>query len=184
MKEGLKFNKTARFIKGRNIVLRDVEVGDAEFIYSLRTDERLGRFLSATEGGVESQINYILNYKKSNDTFYFLICGYNGEKFGTVRIYDIQGDSFCWGSWIVRPNVPNYVGIESALAIYTFAFEVIGFKKSHFDVRKENKRVLEFHLRMGAKIIREDELNIYLDYSYESFLAIKPKYNRYLPIQE
>ncbi len=82
--------------------------------------------------------------------------------------------------WLIKDNAPTTTAIESAILVYEFGFIRLGYKNSHFDVRKGNERVVAFHQRFGAVVIDEDELNIYFDYSVENYLKIKQKYRRYL----
>lgn len=76
----------------------------------------------------------------------------------------MKEDSFCWGSWIIKDSSPSYVAIESALCIYEFAFNTLGFRQSHFDVRKNNVKVVAFHQRCKARIVREDSRIIILTF--------------------
>jgi hypothetical protein len=102
------------------------------------------------------------------------------ERLGLVRVYDLQKDSFCWGSWLIKKDAPKTTAIESALQVYEFGFYKLGFDKSHFDVRNGNDSVLRFHLRFGAKIVDENELDTFLEYTKEEYESIKTKYKRYL----
>ncbi len=170
-------------IEGKNINLELVQLEDAEFIYKLRTDENKSRFLSKISGTVKDQEEWIKKYKereKQGIEYYFIIKSKNGEKLGTVRLYDFKGDSFCWGSWIIKENAPKFAAIESALQVYEFAFYKLGFKRSHFDVRKQNIKVVNFHKKFGAKIVREDDLNYYFEFSKEDYEKIKPRYRKFL----
>lgn len=167
-------------IAGKNINLRDVELADAAFILSLRTDEKKNKYLSATSNDLSLQEDYIKRYKSLQDMWYFVIETKDGTPIGTVRIYDIVEDSFCWGSWLMVEGAPKTAAIESALLIYEFAFYELGFKKSHFDVRKENKRVVDFHQRFGAKIIRENELDYYFQYDVYTYKQARERYQRFL----
>jgi RimJ/RimL family protein N-acetyltransferase len=88
-----------------------------------------------------------------------------------VRLYDFQDDSFCWGSWILDRNKSRYAAIESAILVYDIGFDCLGFSRSHFDIRKENKRVIHFHERFGAKMIGEDEFNVYFNLSQPDYLG-------------
>ncbi|WP_202392294.1 hypothetical protein [Helicobacter saguini] len=104
------------------------------------------------------------------------------EKLGLVRIYDFKLDSFCWGSWIIKDSAPKLAAIESAMQVYIFAFEILGFKNSHFDVRNDNISVINFHKRLfNATITHTDSLNTYFTFSYNDFLESKKKYARFLP---
>lgn len=88
-----------------------------------------------------------------------------------MRVYDLQPDSFCWGSWLIKDNAPTTTAIESALLLYGFG--ELSYKKAHFDVRKGNERVIAFHKRFGAQVVNEDELNLYFNYPLENYLKIK-----------
>jgi len=167
-------------IIGKSILLRDVEVEDAEFIHKLRCDEKKSKYISATRNDLDAQIKYIQNYRDSITDYYFIICNLDLNKLGTVRIYDVRGDSFCWGSWILADNAPKTAAIESVLLIYDFAFYSLHFKKSHFDVRKLNTKVVEFHKRLGAIITSEDELNFYFSYGVESYEATRKRFLKFL----
>ncbi len=172
--------KANKFITGKNINLRDIELEDAEFILQLRLNESKSKHISKIENDLEKQIQFIKNYKINNKDFYFIIENKNQERLGTVRIYNIINSEFCWGSWITIPNAPKFCAIESALLIYKFAFFEKGFELTKFDVRKDNYSVNDFHQRMGSKIYDEDELNFYYIYTKEDFEKILPKYQRFI----
>lgn len=169
------------YVRGKSIYFREVSADDADFILDLRTDPGKGRHLSQTSGDVQKQRDYIAGYLRSETDFYFIICDYDKRPVGTVRIYDIRDDSFCWGSWILSAEAPRNAAIESALLVYDFAFFSLHYPRAHFDVRKENERVVEFHKRFGARIIDEDELNFYFAYDRPAYLATREKYLRFLP---
>ncbi len=170
-------------IHGKNIVLKTVEVYDAEFIFTMRKNQDRTKYLSQITGTVESQKEWISNYKqreKDKKEFYFLIESKGKEKLGLVRIYDFQEDSFSWGSWLIKEDAPKTTAIESALQIYEFGFYKLGFEKSHFDVRKENDKVIAFHKRFGAKVVNESELDYFFTFEKSDYEITKEKYKRYL----
>lgn len=168
-------------IIGKNIVLREILLEDTEFVFNLRIDENKNKFISKNDLSIEKQLLYIKSYiNRRHEEYYFIIQNLIGEKLGTVRVYDIKNGSFCWGSWILKDSAPFFTSIESALLVYNFAFYKLMLLESNFDVRKENKRVLEFHKRMGAKIVSDDEENYYFNYKKKDFDLIKPKYKKYL----
>ena len=170
-------------LEGKNINLRTVEIEDADFIYTMRQNRKKTKYLSKVTGTVDSQKEWIKNYKQREDEeegFYFIIESKNKDKFGLVRIYDLKNDSFCWGSWLIKEDTPKTSAIESALQIYEFGFYKLGFEKSHFDVRKGNDKVIAFHQRFGAKIVSEDELDYFFNFEKSDYEIIKEKYKRYL----
>ncbi len=169
------------YVRGKSIAFREVCQDDAAFLLRLRTDPELGKHLSHTPNNIDLQRKYITNYLSSLTEFYFIIIDREQNRLGTIRIYDIQGNSFCWGSWILDKPTPTGAAVESALLIYDFAFFALHYETSHFDVRKANTKVVDFHLRFGASIVREDELNFYFLYGREDYQIIRQKYNRFLP---
>lgn len=163
--------------------MRTVNEEDSEFIFFIRKNKNKNKFLSQINGTVENQKEWIINYKqreKKEKEFYFVIESKKKEKLGLVRMYDFQNNSFCWGSWLIKEDAPKTTSIESVLQVYEFGFYKLGFKRSHFDVRKGNDKVVAFHKRFGAKIIDENELDYFFDYQKKDYEIIKEKYRRYL----
>ena len=170
-------------IYGKNINMRTVTTEDAEFIYNMRQNQNKTKYLSRVTGTVESQKEWIKNYKQREEEkkeFYFVIESKDKRKLGLVRMYDFQDNSFCWGSWLIKEDAPKTTAIESALQIYEFGFYSLGFEKSHFDVRKGNDKVISFHQRFGAKIVDEDELDYFFNFEKSDYEITKEKYKRYL----
>ena len=172
-------NRKAVKVVGKTLTFRDATVADAAFILSLRTDSEKNRFLSAVSGELSDQEAWLERYALSSDQAYFIV-EYKGEAIGTVRLYDSQGESFCWGSWILKSTRPSNAAMESALMIYAYAVDHLGFKAAHFDVRKGNERVWQFHERFGAH--RSAETN--LDYLYHidgtAIALSRQRYRRFL----
>lgn len=160
-----------------------VRVEHAAYIYSLRVDPILKRHLSGPPPSVESQAEWIRGYverEAAGKEYYFVIERTDGTQCGTVRLYDFQyeGDkpaSFCWGSWILDEHKTRFSAIESALLVYEIGFNRLGFPSSHFDVRKLNTKVIDFHRKFGAELTGEDEDNVYMRLPREAFELVKPK---------
>ena len=173
--------RKARCIRGKTLVLRNAVVADAAFILSLRTNPEKSRHLSKVSDDLDAQVAWLISYEERNTEAYFIIEDVHGVPLGTVRIYDAQSDSFCWGSWILLDTAPTSAAIESALMVYAYALESLGFQSAHFQVQKANERVWQFHERFGAKRISENEVQ----YEYRlPNAAIKlsiDRYRRYLP---
>ena len=170
-------------LSGKNINMRTVEIDDAEFIFTMRQNESKTKYLSKVSGSVETQKEWIKNYKqreKEQKEFYFVIESKNSKKLGLVRMYDFKDNSFCWGSWLIKENAPKSTAIESALQIYEFAFYKLSFDKSHFEVQKGNNKVIAFHQRFGAKIIDENEKEVFFNFEKNDYEITKEKYKRYL----
>lgn len=166
---------------GKILIFRDATINDAAFVLELRTDNQKAKYLSPTSPDMIKQVAWLEEYKTKHDQAYFIIENKEGEKLGTVRIYDQQGDSFCWGSWVLRNGAPKSAGIESALIVYAYAIDYLGFKKAHFDVRKGNKSVWQFHERCGAVRIDETEEDYLYRIEEKEILSTRNRYKKYLP---
>ena len=173
-------------IEAKTVGLRLVQASDAEFIYNLRVNDNLNKYLSSVSGGVENQRQWIGKYKEkeyAKEEFYFIIYRRDTqESIGTVRLYDFIKDknSFCWGSWILNGNKTRYAAVESALLVYELAFKKLEFEQSHFEVRKENIKVVDFHRKFGAKQVDDNEIEFFFTYSKNEYIDFSKKYKRFL----
>ncbi|KFE36169.1 hypothetical protein DW2_02624 [Thioclava atlantica] len=153
---------------GPRLKLRLVAPRDADYIHGLRTAPAYNAHLSAVSGTAEDQRRWIEAYKAREAEgveFYYIIARRDdGRRCGVVRLYDIEGDHFTWGSWILDANKPQKAALESAVLIYQIGFDHLGLSRAVFDVRRENERTLAFHRRFGASETGGDDENLYFDY--------------------
>ncbi len=160
--------------------IRLVDEKDAEFIFMLRTDPVLSRFLSKTQGNVNDQKKWIFDYKKREargEEFYFIcIDSQTGERHGLNRIYNFNNDIFELGSWIYRPTLDISKSILGDIAVREIAFEILEFNSCFFEVRKGNKSVIKYHKGYSPELKSEDEYKYYFKLSRESFNIHKQKY--------
>jgi len=165
-------------LTSKTISIRFITENDAEFVTKLRTDSNYNTFLSPVAGGVESQRQWIKHYKeaeRNGEQYYFIIERNDGKPCGTVRIYDLKDNSFCWGSWILNEDKTHYAALESAFLVYEFGFENLKRSKSHFEVRKGNEKVISFHKKMGAVKTGETDVDELFEISKESVANIKKR---------
>jgi RimJ/RimL family protein N-acetyltransferase len=173
---------TARYIKpqavhGHKLVFRDARPDDALFILGLRLDQKKGRYLSSTSPDVAQQRAWLERYAADDTQIYFII---ENLAVGTVRLYDQRGDSFCWGSWIKSDQAPASFAIESALMIYHYALH-LGFGSAHFEVRRENTGVIAFHERFGARVVDENDVELFFELDGAAIRTALDKFARFLP---
>lgn len=170
---------------GRTILFRNVVSADAQFIYSLRKDSNKSKHISKSPDDIQNQIDWINKYERSVDQAYFIIQEVQSQRcIGTVRLYDpvyTPVSSFCWGSWILSSESPSSAAIESALMIYEYGFDYLGFSNSHFDVRKANASVWKFHENTGAVRTSETDLDIFYSISAIRQKDFCKRYKRFLP---
>lgn len=174
-----RLRKVKRII-GKTLTFRDATLADAAFILSLRTDEKKGRYLSATTPDLDVQLAWLQAYGQATDQAYFII-EHQSQPIGTVRLYDACGTSFCWGSWILIDGLPAQVAIESALMVYAYAVDHLGFSAAHFDVRKANERVWQFHERFGAQRTGETDQDYLYCLGFDAIQIGRQRYAKFLP---
>jgi RimJ/RimL family protein N-acetyltransferase len=70
--------------------------------------------------------------------------------------------------------------MESALMVYSYAFDHLGFRASHFDVCKGNERVWQFHERFGAQRTAETDLDYFYRFDATAIAASRERYQGFL----
>ena len=165
----------------KNILLEEIELDDAFFILSLRNNKKNSEYLNPTNISLEEQSTYIKSYFKKDTEYYFIIKEKITKKnIGTVRVYNINNPSFCWGSWIIYDTEIISAALESCLLIYFFAFNYLQLTNANFDVRKDNKKVISFHKKTGAQVTSEDDKDVFLSYTVDDFIKFRKKFRCYL----
>ena len=141
---------------GPRLRLRPVTPQDAAFIHALRTDPAYNAHLSPVTGTIADQRAWIESYKTreaAGHEIYYIIERLDGTPCGTVRLYDITGDRFTWGSWILNADKPPKAALESA----------------DIDVRRANARAIAFYRRLGMTETGQDAENLYFTLSRDDF---------------
>lgn len=166
-------------VSGPNLVLRLIVPEDAEYVYGLRTDPAYNLHLSEVEGGADDQRRWIEAYKAreaSREQLYYVIERHDGVRCGLVRLYDINAESFAWGSWILDANKPRKAALESAVLSFGVGFERLGLAEALVDARFGNERALAIYRRLGMIELRRDDQNIYFRYERARFVADRAQY--------
>lgn len=159
---------------------------DSEFILSLRTNEKLSRFIHATSADIEKQRQWMRDYKKREERGedYYFIYYRDGEPFGLNRIYDIKEHSATGGSWLCKPGTDVEYSIATVLIERDIIFDILNLETDCFDVRLQNKKVQKLHLMLGAEKIGETELDVLFSLSREAYRQNKGKLMTLLGIEE
>lgn len=167
-------------IEGTRLRLRPVDLKDANYIYSLRTDPRYNRYLSPVSGTVDNQRHWIEQYferERGGTEYYFVIERKdNNTPCGVVRIYDIRDNQCTWGSWILDENKPSKAALESALLSYGFGFNDLGLELIYFDALIKNEKAISFYVRFGAEELRKDDKSIYFVLTKEIYQKAKEQF--------
>lgn len=155
------------------ISLRLVEIDDAEFIVSIRNDEQKKRFISPSCTNIESQRAWLQDYKtrEHEDKEYYFIASENGVPFATYRGHPITEKIVTGGSWVTKPGYSKWLNsIKVDILMKELVFTEWGFEEARFDVRKENKSVVKYHMLFNPAVIDETDLDIYFSLSKQNFL--------------
>ena len=174
--------RPARRIEGLGLRLRDAGMGDAPLLLSLRTDPVLSRHLSPVDGTLAQQEAFLHAYQAGTGQAFFIIETLDGVPWGTVRLYDRRDDSFCWGSWIVRPGAPARTGTRSALLSLRHGFETLGFPACHLDARQGNERAWRLYEAWGAHLLRENSSDRFYTLTRDVWDAMVRRYAERFPL--
>ncbi|WOV90656.1 MAG: GNAT family N-acetyltransferase [Candidatus Zeuxoniibacter abyssi] len=175
--------------RGLTVSFRFVEVDDAEYILSLRLNPESNRYISPTVPSVEKQREWLASYKEQElvemEYCYIITNNNDDTPCGVIQLYNFNNGIFEWGSLILDDNKTPSAAIEAAFFIYSVAFDLLGFDKSHFTVHKENVRTVIFQKRLGARIIGEQQTQIGAEHLFEfdknDWLLAQQKFKKFMP---
>ena len=162
------------------VTARLVTEADAEFITQLRSDKSLGRYIHASDGDIEKQIQWIKEYKERESKgldFYFIFF-IDKQPQGVARIYNVHENDFTSGSWIFKHDAKLGIAPIGDIISREIAYSLYPNSINYFDVRKDNISVVRYAMSYKPEIIREDELNIYFKETKEQFNKYKKIYLR------
>lgn len=168
-----------KLLEGKAVNIRSAEIDDAEFILTLRLDPNLNKHIGRTSPSVEDQKEWIRQQQRKSDDFYLILESTNGERIGTGGIYDITDSNFSIGRWIIQKNTAPKIALESIMMVYHFCFFELGLEIANFDVRQENKSVINYHLSYGAEIYKSSESDVYFQFKKADFRKMLLKFERY-----
>lgn len=166
-------------VEGPNLILRLIRPEDADYVHALRTDPAYNRHLSEVRGTTEDQYRWIEAYKAREADLrelYYVIERKDGTRCGLVRLYDIDADSFTWGSWILDHNKTRKAALESAVLSFGVGFDQLGPPIANVDVRIGNERALAFYQRLRMTELQRDDQDIYFIYPRSQFEADRAGY--------
>ena len=149
------------------LTYRFVNEDDAEFIYKLRSDPQLSKYIHDIYGGVEQQREWIRKYKEreASGQEYYLIFFKDGHPIGLNRLYSFHDTTYTGGSWVMAPHSPMEIVLAVPVIIREIAFEELGmtFEDNYDATHVDNKKVIKFNKMFGCKI-------------YKHFMDVKGEY--------
>ena len=165
------------------LTYRLVREEDAEFVYKLRSNPDLSKYIHDIQGGVEGQVEWIRNYKKREEEGrdYYFIFYKDDVPVALNRIYNIYSIYATPGSWIIDPHHSSFeLALATSLINGYIMFHLLGVEISVYDVRKKNKQVVKFHKLMGAKIFTESDIDYFFYKNRKIYDESVEKYSKYL----
>ena len=169
----------------KNIYLKEVNIKDVNFILKLRTDKVLSKYLNYTENNKKKQLQWLKEYfrrRKKKDEFYFIFQTKDRLTFknlGFARIIKINNNTFHFGGWILKKNTKSWIALECCLSIYEYAFNYLNYKKCHLWINLKNLNVIKFHKSLGAKFLKKDDKQIFLNFILKDYKKLKKKFKFY-----
>lgn len=153
------------------IDVRLANESDSEFILSLRTNEKLSRFLHKTSNDLEKQRQWMKNYKEREERGedYYFLYSKEGMPFGVNRIYDIKESTATGGSWICISGLMPDISVSTCIIGREILFDILQLEEERFDVRKGNKQVLKMHKMFGATIVGESDIDYFFSLKKKDF---------------
>lgn len=132
-------------IDGYSYRLRPVTLDDADFIVSVRLeDKERNRYINAISEDVNEQTNWLNCYFKRKDDYYFIIENkLTSSKEGLIAIYNIDKDKAEWGRWVIRKG--SLAALESVYLIYEVAFNMLNLSELYCRTILDNTSVVSFH---------------------------------------
>jgi hypothetical protein len=146
----------------------------------MRTNSEKTLYLSAVSADIAEIQSWLARYASAGDHAYFMI-KYLVDAIVTVRIFDPKGVRFSWGASIMSNNRHSLAAIESALMVYAYAVDHLGFKSAHFDVRKGNGRIWQFHEPFGAQHVSETDMDYFYCLDGDTMGPARQRYPRFWP---
>jgi RimJ/RimL family protein N-acetyltransferase len=139
-------------IDGRFARLRPVAESDAEFLFKLRNNPKLTRFVNDGPATMADQRAWLRRYFAKEDDCNFIVHSKTLDRpVGTIALYDIQFSKKVaeYGRWLVLDQ-PR-AAIEADLLIQCHAFDTLGLDRLVFGVLAANVKVVNYHIRYGAR---------------------------------
>ncbi|MEG1048560.1 MAG: GNAT family N-acetyltransferase [Bacilli bacterium] len=173
-------------IESKNLKFVLVDINDAKFILSLRSNKILNEHLSYIENSIENQQEWILDYKereKNKKEYYFKICDKNNCELGLVRLYNIDYTEkvLTFGSFILTPERPKLTALEATIMMMEITFKILKMKKVILDVRIKNSKASNFYERFGFEKYDSNQIDDFYELTRDKYCKMFNKeYNKYI----
>ncbi len=140
-------------ILGKNIFLEKVKNKDYHFIYYLRRNRKINKFIHKISKQKKKQLLYLKSLKK-NEIYFLIKIIKNNKRIGTISITDIdyKKKKGTIGRWVLKQNY--LVAFESFFLALKYSFLNLKLNKVYCNVENKNVKAIAFQ-----KSIRSKEIN-------------------------
>ena len=139
-------------LRNADRVLRPVTVDDAEFIVKLRNQAHVKGCINDTSLDIEKQRQWIREYLKRDNEYYWIEETLDGFPFGTSSLYHYDADKkqIESGRWVRMANAPETNILAARVQMRDFVFGTLKMRRLVYDVVSTNKSVLKYHRMCGG----------------------------------
>ena len=173
-------------ISGKFVYLRNLNLNDSFFVYSLRKNKSISYYLHKPPKTLKDQKNWFKKNNKDKKTKDFIIISKKkNKKIGTISLDNINSKDAEWGRWISIGNAME--NIESVILLLSYGFQTLRLKKIYSLTNINNKKVINFHKGTTASyngiiksifIIKNKKTNaVKYSFSKMKFLKFKKNFN-------
>lgn len=129
------------------IRLRPITMNDADFIYKIRRQPELSKYIGEIDSRFPVHLTWLEQYFHREGDYYFCIERLSGVPIGTIAIYDVTNNAGNWGRWVISSEVP--AAPASVWLIFHIAFDILGLSEVYSNTVIENASVVSFHDNCG-----------------------------------
>lgn len=131
-------------LEGKYVDLKSCTEDDAEFTRAIRKDPEFVKFLPAIDNTIEEQKAWIRHQREKDGDYFFVVWDKEGNRIGTISIYDVHGDHAESGRLAIKGDNPLQA-IEAQLLSFSFAFAVLGLECIDGYIYADNERAIRFN---------------------------------------
>ena len=144
--------KYSYILRNEDRVLRPVTLDNAEFIVKLRNQAHVKGCVNDTSLDVEKQRQWIREYLKRENEYYWIEETPDGRPFGTTSLYhyDSAKQQIESGRWVRMADAPETNMLAARVQKHDFVFNTLGMHRLVYDVVSTNHQVLKYHRLCGG----------------------------------
>ena len=146
-------------LRGKNILLRSLEVSDLDFLCSVENDKLNWKYGSENIIYTREELKkYILNSRidLSVAKQYRFVIDLEKNPIGFIDLFNYNADSVSLGVIIIQPYRRNSYAKESVGLILNYVFSFLGLVKVFATVRNDNLASINLFLSCNFQLERED----------------------------